>query len=242
MKPELSRQPHASLDESSRIGKAKKIAYLLATECKIPGSRVLEVGTGSGFIAAHFASLVGPRGHVHAVDLADQRQTTEGFDFDLVTDTTLPFEDKSFDICISNHVIEHVGEKPAQEHHLREIKRVLRPDGWLYLAAPNRWTPIEPHFRLPFLSWLPHPLRDVYVRALGRGTLYDCEPLSHSETAGLLAKSGYASREVSIEGIKAVGTLECNPGLRRWLFSRPHLWALPFRPILPSFIFLARPE
>src|SRR3546814_17958343 len=84
--------------------------------------------------------------------------------------------DWSSDVCssdLSNHVIEHVGNADAQRHHLDEIRRVLAPDGVVYFAAPNRWRLVEPHFRLPFLSWLPNPASDRYVRVMGRGSHYD---------------------------------------------------------------------
>ena len=35
--------------------------------------------------------------------------------------------------------------------HLREIRRVLRRDGLAYLAVPNRWALVEPHYRLALL-------------------------------------------------------------------------------------------
>ena len=105
MSNEHERQPHAAMDGCSRTKKAQKIERLLSMVCSVPVSRVLEVGTGAGFIAAHFAALAGPRCIVHAVDVLDQRRTREGFEFSLVTDTTLAFEDASFGICISNHVI-----------------------------------------------------------------------------------------------------------------------------------------
>ena len=51
----------------------------------------------------------------------------------------LPFDDARFDVVISNHVIEHVGDEAAQHAHLREIRRVMKADGSAYLAVPNRW-------------------------------------------------------------------------------------------------------
>ena len=157
-----------------RLKKAQKVERLLSAVCDIDAAQVLEVGTGSGVIAAHFAAIVGTQGSVHAVDVIDQRRVSAGFDFQLVKDTSLPFDDGTFDICISNHVIEHVGDRAAQAGHLEEIRRVLRPGAWLYLAVPNRWTFVEPHFRLPFLSWLPRNLRDTYVQLAGRGSRYVC--------------------------------------------------------------------
>ena len=161
----LERQPHAILDGDSRRLKAQKIARLVETVRPLRGARLLDIGAGSGYIASNLGELVGDEGEVWAVDVNDQRRTNEGYRFKAVTGTALPFEDDSFDVVLSNHVIEHVGDRSAQLHHLREVGRVLAPGGVCYLAVPNRWGLVEPHFRLPFLSWIPAPLRDPYVRA-----------------------------------------------------------------------------
>ncbi len=43
----------------------------------------------------------------------------------------------------------------------------------VYLGLGNRLGVVEPHYRLPFLSWLPHgALADRYVRAFGRADHY----------------------------------------------------------------------
>ena len=46
----------------------------------------------------------------------------------------LPYDDASFDLVCSTEVIEHVGE-PAP--WLRELARVTRPGGGLFLTTPN---------------------------------------------------------------------------------------------------------
>ncbi len=51
-----------------------------------------------------------------------------------------PFTDKQFDICWSNAVIEHVGDRDRQLLFLREIKRVSRS---AYITTPNRHFPVE---------------------------------------------------------------------------------------------------
>jgi SAM-dependent methyltransferase len=51
----------------------------------------------------------------------------------------LPFPARSFDVVLSNHVIEHVLN---QRLHLGEIRRVLADRGVCYLATPNRSSPL----------------------------------------------------------------------------------------------------
>lgn len=175
---QMIRQAHASLDIISRRKKAEKIARLLQID-RFPGPiRLLEIGCGSGVIAHYFA--VHPSFHcdVSAVDVLDQRVEKDNYHFEVVQGSQLPFDEASFDVVISNHVIEHVGDGAQQLTHLSEIRRVLKPLGSGYLAVPNRWMLTEPHYQLPFLSWLPTNLRSPYLRISGKGTHYDCRPLS----------------------------------------------------------------
>lgn len=48
--------------------------------------------------------------------------------------TRLDFPDRSFDIVVCNHVLEHV---PDDRRAMSEIARVLRPDGWALLLVPG---------------------------------------------------------------------------------------------------------
>jgi len=236
------RRGYASADSERRMLKAQKIEALLSTLCPVDGARVLEVGTGAGYIAAHFAQRVGPRGQVQAVDVTDTRKVHQGYQFQRVDDTTLPFDHATFDICISNHVLEHVGDGRDQLQHLREIRRVLRPNGWLYLAVPNRWTLMEPHFRLPLLSWFPPKLGDLYVRAAGKGERYDCDPPSSNTLRALLKQANLSAKDVTLDGIRLVGELESKPGLRRQALCHPGLWAWAMYGILPSYLILSQPS
>jgi len=87
----------------------------------------------------------------------------------------LPFADDSFDLILSNEVLEHVTDDRACAI---EMARVLRPGGRLVVFAPNRWYPVEQHGvywrgeyhfgNIPLVNYLPDPLRDrlaPHVRA-----------------------------------------------------------------------------
>jgi len=121
-----------------RRQKARMIEAILADYLRGPvsGYRTLDIGCGNGDISETLAQA---NDH-HAVDVKDQRRNKDtSFDFRLVTSERLPFDDEYFDIVVSHHVIEHVQD---QRLHLREIRRVIRPDGVAYLATPNRTSPI----------------------------------------------------------------------------------------------------
>ncbi len=49
----------------------------------------------------------------------------------------LPIEDNSLDVVVSFETIEHVPEE-LQQMYLKEIKRVLKPDGFMIMSTPNK--------------------------------------------------------------------------------------------------------
>ncbi len=76
----------------------------------------------------------------------------------------LPFVDGAFDVVFCSAVIEHVGDRMAQERFVRELLRVGRK---FFLTTPNRMYPVEFHTFLPFLHWLPRPVHQAFLRAMG---------------------------------------------------------------------------
>lgn len=188
-----SRRSHVVGGEHSRLNKARKILAVLGEAVPAAPASLLDVGTGSGWMAHHLAKAAGLS--VIGVDVADQREVREGFVFRLVEGAALPFESDSFDLVVSNHVIEHVGDLDAQRLHLAEVARVLKPDGRVYFAVPNKWSLIEPHYGLPLLSWLPAEWASRYVRSAGRGTWYDCRPLGPREIRQLIVAAGLAGED-----------------------------------------------
>lgn len=178
---------YADSHGDKRLTKARKIEHLAGP---VAGKRILDLGAGSGILSAYFAQ----RGaHVTPAD-----RDTAPFQPDLpivaITGSDLPFDDASFDLVVFNHVIEHVGERAAQSHILGEIVRVLRPGGQLYIAVPNKYALIEPHFNLPLLGALPRSLADAMVRKWRDHTQYDCYPLSYREFLSLV-RSHFAKVE-----------------------------------------------
>ncbi len=206
------RKPHAILDIKSRRLKALKIERLLNLEGREKALRLLEIGTGSGAIAHYFANHKILDCEVSAVDVVDQRLQKDNFKFKIVEDTLLPFEKDSFDVVLSNHVIEHVGGHGSQCQHLTEIRRVMDPKGVGYLAVPNRWMIVEPHYKLIFLSWLPRPLRTFYLQIARRGVYYDCEPLSMSALEQLFNTVGFEYRNLSTQALRETLIIEKHRG------------------------------
>lgn len=232
------RQPHAVLDLPSRRLKGLKIERLLGLAERPKPIRLLEVGTGSGGIAHYFGTHPELQCEVDAVDVHDNRLVADGYRFQLVSDTRLPFRDQSFDVVLSNHVIEHVGDATAQLAHLKEVRRVLRSDGVGYLAVPNRWMLVEPHYKLVFLSWLPHAWRTPYLRLMGKGMHYDCEPLQMRQLERMLVQAGFGYRNLCIEAMRATFEIERPHSTgARFLRGVPDGAFAPLRRIIPTLIY-----
>lgn len=233
-----SRLPHAVLDLPSRREKGLKIERLLRLSDRIQPIRLLEVGTGSGGIAHYFGTHPILRYEVSAVDVCDNRLVCDGYKFQLVKGTCLPFEDESFDMVLTNHVIEHVGDAEAQAHHLAEVRRVMKLDGVGYLAVPNRWMLVEPHYKLVFLSWLPHAWRTTYLRSMGKGEIYDCEPMQMKPLERMLDKAGFRHCNICIPALRATLEIERPDSMMaRLIRVVPDACISPFKRIIPTLIY-----
>jgi SAM-dependent methyltransferase len=185
-------------------------------------------------MAGHFGS--DPLLEVVSVDVVDERVVEDGYEFQLVDDVLLPFDDASFDVVVSNHVIEHVGARDSQLTHLKEIHRVIAPSGVGYLALPNRWALIEPHFRLPFLSWVPESWRSGYLGAFRKGDHYDCRPLGYRELNRMLREAGLGFEHLEVEALRLVGETE-DAGILATAASRvPDSLLAAIKPISPTLV------
>jgi len=234
----VQKRSHAFLDVEHRRRKAQKILHILGGAGSLQGRTVLEIGVGSGVISSTLAEAVGPSGQIVAVDVVDERVATDGYEFVRVAGAELPFEDGFFDVVVSNHVMEHVGERTDQIIHLSEIARVLSSDGTGYLAVPNRWRLIEPHFNLWLLSWLPRALRSPYVRMAGKGSHYDCNPPGPLALRAMLRRAGLSGRDCTADALRAIAATEGSPAVLRGLGLLPRGLIGLLSPLVPTMIFL----
>lgn len=140
------------------------------------GGRILDVGIGCGFsfhlITGRYPHAVGVDVDAKAVKVAKELLDRDASTGNILAGDgcRLPFPNDTFDAIICNTTIEHVEDPQSL---LRDLNRVLKPDGVLYLTAPNRLWPIEGHFGLPFLSYLPKRWANLYLRIMGRRGTYD---------------------------------------------------------------------
>jgi SAM-dependent methyltransferase len=146
----------ASFDDHERVqwaGKAAAYRDSLAALCAYPASllldaadigtgvRILDVGTGTGTIAALACTR---DARVTAVDaepsmLEIARRRAPEAEIRHAVLPHLPFPDDLFDAAVANFVINHVGNPEAA---IRDMRRVVRPGGrlavtiWPYPAPP----------------------------------------------------------------------------------------------------------
>lgn len=111
-----------------------------------PGTRLLDVGCGTGWLAEHFGAYTGIDGSPDAVAAA----TGRGRNVQLGdVDAPLPFPDASFDGVVAKDLLEHVGDPVAV---VREVRRVLVPGGRAFASSPDaqRWVWDDYTHRRPF--------------------------------------------------------------------------------------------
>ena len=117
-----------------------------------PGERVVDVGSGAGFDSFIAAGQVGSRGWIIGVDMTPEmlkksRETADALGFGQVEfrdglAESIPVDDGWADAVISNGVINLCPDKKAV---FEEIRRILKPGGWLQFAdiANGRAVPPE---------------------------------------------------------------------------------------------------
>lgn len=129
-------------DEAKRRLKAEKIAAVLQHfigRSDLNGLVAIDIGCSTGFTADTLRGTgcrvvgldIDAPGLAYAASRFGERVSFVGAD-----GSRLPFADKSIDIVVFNHIYEHVVDPDAV---LDEIRRVLRPTGWLISASRIGW-------------------------------------------------------------------------------------------------------
>lgn len=75
-----------------------------------------------------------------------------------------------FDLVMSITTLEHM---PNPKASFKQIFNLMKPGGIIYLTVPNKLWPIEVHYKLPFLSWLPLPIANRYLKLSGLANTYE---------------------------------------------------------------------
>lgn len=128
---------------------------LLDSVAPAPGERILAVGPGTGYYSLPVAARLQPEGILDILDVRQsfldhtlERGRRRGVANIVATrgdGGSLPYPDGLFDAA---YLVSVVGEIPSPEAALRELRRVLKPDGRLVVGEVC----IDPDF--PRLGWL----------------------------------------------------------------------------------------
>jgi len=180
--------------------------------CPLGTLSVLDLGCRLGEITASFAQVCQ---RVVGIDVVYDWERQEGWREKLseraVTNLSfanadglkLPFPDSTFDLVLVNGVLEWVGgvksphdPREVQMRLLREVRRVLRDGGAVYLAIENRLFPgyvlKDPHTQIPLVGIMPRKLANGIAERFYHKP-YRTYTYSFWELERLMRESGFTS-------------------------------------------------
>jgi len=150
----LARVPEGSAESFAGVANPFSLGTLAS------GERVLDLGCGAGLDSLVAAQMVGPAGSVTGIDMTPEMLTKAraGVAELGVGNATfvegeaerLPFDDESFDVVISNGVIDLIPDKDAV---FSELHRVLVPGGRIQVADVTIQEPVSEEGRRNIDLW-----------------------------------------------------------------------------------------
>jgi SAM-dependent methyltransferase len=189
---------HDAAYEALRLARLER-----ALERPVRGLRLLNVGCGTGGFSEAAAGAGALTWGVdldrEAVAIARDRLPRGGVAH--AAAEALPFRSGSFDVVYCVSTLEHVRDA---RRALREMARVLRPEGKLYLHTPSRWSCFETHYKLLWIPGLPQWLGRAYLAARGR-------PPAFFETLRLTTLAE-CTRVLAGAGMRAIRVLDGDRG------------------------------
>ncbi len=191
------------LQFNEELQKALEMAYLTpdiaaarAEVIKIlnvqAGESILDIGSGSGFLARDIAERVGPTGSTHGIDLAENMveasrklcDSQPWTNFQSGDAMSLPYPDASFDAVVSTQVYEYV---PDLEGALSEFGRVMRPGG--------RGVIVDTDWSVPYWSATDTAIRDRIIDAFSEHCAQASVPMRLS---GAIRSSNLEIKQITV--------------------------------------------
>jgi arsenite methyltransferase len=152
--PELANVPDAAVESFAGVANPWQLGRLAL------GERVLDLGSGAGTDSLIAVQMVGPEGRVTGIDMTPQMLAkaraaatelgTGNVEFIEAEAEQLPFPDASFDVVISNGVIDLIPDKDAV---FSELFRVLAPGGRMQIADVTIQNPVSEEGRRNIDLW-----------------------------------------------------------------------------------------
>ena len=152
--PELADVPDTAVASFAGVANPFSLGRLA------PSERVLDLGSGAGTDSLVAALMVGPEGRVTGIDMtpemlakargaAEEMQATN-VEFVQGEAESMPFDDATFDVVISNGVIDLIPDKDAV---FSELHRVLALGGRLQIADVTIQNPVSEEGRRNIDLW-----------------------------------------------------------------------------------------
>jgi arsenite methyltransferase len=151
---ELANVPDAAVESFAGVANPWTLGRLAA------GERVLDLGSGAGTDSLIAAQMVGDEGHVTGIDMTPEmlakaraaaaEMGASNVEFVEAEAERLPFPDGSFDVVISNGVIDLIPDKDAV---FAELFRVLAPGGRMQIADVTIQNPVSEEGRRNIDLW-----------------------------------------------------------------------------------------
>jgi arsenite methyltransferase len=152
--PELANVPDRAVESFAGVANPFSLGRLNSRE------RVLDLGSGAGTDSLVAAQMVGEQGHVIGIDMtsamlekaraAAAEMGMTNVEFVEGEAEHLPFPDGSFDVVISNGVIDLIPDKDAV---FSELERVLEPGGRMQIADVTIQNPVSAEGRRNIDLW-----------------------------------------------------------------------------------------
>jgi SAM-dependent methyltransferase len=169
-------------------------------------SVVLDVGCGRGCYAddpvkarRELRILRGKNRSVIGIDVDPAARLNPAIDeCRLIESAHWPVEDESADLCLCDHVVEHIADP---ESFFAECRRVLRPNGFLCIRTPNAFGYVAIAARL-----VPNGLHGRVLRVVQDAredkdvfpTVYRCN--TRRKLRNILARNGFDSAVFTYDG------------------------------------------
>ena len=151
---ELANVPDSAVESFAGVANPFSLGRLQS------GERVLDLGCGAGTDSLVAARMVGPEGHVTGIDMTPEMldkarrsaaaMGAENVEFVEGDAEKLPFADGSFDVVISNGVVDLIPDKDAV---FSELYRVLTAGGRIQIADVTIQKPVSDEGRRNIDLW-----------------------------------------------------------------------------------------
>lgn len=131
--------------------------------------KVLDAGSGLGIYAEEFAKkvkkVIGVEPDFNAYKHSKPKKNLKFYNSTIEDFNTR----ERFDLVVSLTTIEHM---PDAEESFKNIFKLLKVGGLVYITALNKLWPYEYHYKLWGLSYLPIPIANWYIKVMNRGESY----------------------------------------------------------------------